>query len=125
MNMFVRIFKTAWFSKVARKAGIDDAALLDAVRQAIMGQAVDMGGGVFKKRLNQNRHRAIVLAKVGNRWVLEYLFAKQDKANIARDELQAFRKLASLYAGLSDTQVQQLLDNSDWLEIDNEQAIQK
>jgi len=125
MSIPARIFKTAWFSKAARKAGIDDVALLEAVRQTLLGQAVDMGGGVFKKRLNQNRHRAIVLSKVDNRWVLEYLFAKQDRANIARDELQAFRKLAGVYAGLSDEQVQRLLDNGDWMEIDNAQTIQK
>jgi len=119
MNAPARIFKTAWFAKAARKAGIDDAALGEAVRQSMLGQAVDLGGGVFKKRLNQNRHRAIVLAKVDGRWVLEYLFAKQDRANIARDELQAFRKLAGFYAGLSDQQVKQLLDNGDWMEISN------
>jgi len=125
MNIPARIFKTAWFAKAARKAGIDDVALLEAVRQTMLGQAVDMGGGVFKKRLNQNRHRAIVLSKMDNHWVLEYLFAKQDKANIARDELQAFRRLAGLYAGLSDEQVKQLLDNGDWMEIGNGQAIHK
>jgi len=125
MNTPIRIFKTAWFAKAARKAGIDDVALREAVQQAMRGQAVDLGGGVFKKRLNQHRHRGIVLAKMGNRWVLEYLFAKQDRANIARDELKAFRRLAGLYAGLTDAQVQQLLNNEEWMEIDHEQAIQE
>jgi len=125
MSTPLRIFKTAWFAKASRKAGIGDAALREAVRQAARGQAVDLGGGVFKKRLNHNRHRAIVLAKVADRWVLEYVFAKQDKANIARDELQAFRKLAGLYADLSDRQIQQLIDNGDWTEIEDEDAIQE
>jgi len=117
MNTSTRIFKSAWFAKAARKALIDDKALYEAVQQAMLGQAVDMGGGVFKKRLNQNRHRGIVLAKSGNRWVLEYLFAKQDKANISRDELLALRKLAARYASLTDKQVQMLLDSGDWMEI--------
>jgi len=121
----VRIFKSAWFAKAARKARIDDAALYQAVQQALLGQAVDMGGGVFKKRLNQNRHRGIVLAKSGKLWVLEYLFAKQDKANISRDELLAFRKLAALYAGLTSEQVQALLNNGDWMEISNDTTIQE
>jgi len=125
MTAFIRVFKTAWFSKAARKAGVDDVALFEAVRQVMLGQAVDMGGGVFKKRLNQNRHRVIVLAKVANRWVLEYLFAKQDKANIAHDELQTFRKLAGIYASLPEEQVQRLLDNGDWMEIGNEKIVQK
>jgi len=120
MNTPIRIFKSAWFAKAARKVLIDDAALYEAVQQAAMGQAVDMGGGVFKKRLNQNRHRGIVLAKSSNRWILEYLFAKQDKANISRDELLAFRKLAARYASLTDKQVQALLDNGAWMEITND-----
>jgi len=123
MNTPARIFKTAWFAKAARKAGIADAALRDAIEQAMRGQAVDLGGGVFKKRLNQNRHRAIVLAKVERRWVLEYLFAKQERANIARDELLHFRKVAAAYAGLTDGQVQQFLVAGDWIEIDNEQTV--
>jgi hypothetical protein len=56
--------------------------------------ADDLGGGIFKKRLNENRYRSIVLAKGGHFWVCEYLFAKKDRANIEDDELDGFRKLA-------------------------------
>jgi len=125
MNISVRIFKTAWFAKAARKARIDDAALYEAVQQTVRGQAVDMGGGVFKKRLNQNRHRGIVLSKAGNRWVLTYLFDKQDKANITQGELLDFRKLASTYADLSEERLHQLLSDGDWEELDNVKTIQK
>ena len=58
-----RAFKTAWFSKAARKARIGDPALLAAIREVIQGQADYLGGGVFKKRLNKNMHRSIVLGK--------------------------------------------------------------
>ncbi len=44
-----RIFKTAWFSKAARKAHIDDEELCEALKQMMVGQAGDLGGGVFKK----------------------------------------------------------------------------
>ncbi len=53
-----------------------------------------------KKRLNKNEHRAIILAKGGERWIYEFLFAKKDRGNIEDDELKAFRKLAADYAGL-------------------------
>ncbi len=92
-----RVFKTTWFTRAARKARIDDVALCQAVVQTVLGQADDLGGGVFKKRLNDNRHRAILLAKAGEFWVFTYLFAKQDKANIDEDELKALRALALLY----------------------------
>jgi len=92
-----RTFKTAWFAKAASKARISDRALCKAIEQVAAGQADNLGGGVFKKRLNENRHRSIVLAKAGEFWVFTYLFAKQDRANIEDDELEAFRKLAELY----------------------------
>jgi hypothetical protein len=92
-----RVFKTAWFARAARKARIYDLALCQAVAQTVRGQADDLGGGVFKKRLNDNRYRAILLTKAGEFWVFTYLFAKQDRANIDDDELKAFRALALLY----------------------------
>jgi hypothetical protein len=92
-----RVFKTAWFAKAARKARLPDAALLRAAREAAQDKADDLGGGVFKKRLGDNRYRSIVLAKSGEFWVYAYLFAKQDRGNIDEDELRAFRELAALY----------------------------
>ncbi|MGD0961087.1 MAG: type II toxin-antitoxin system RelE/ParE family toxin, partial [Methylomonas sp.] len=52
-----RIFKTAWFAKSAKKAHITYEELCLAIQQVMLGQADDLGGGVFKKRLNNNRHR--------------------------------------------------------------------
>jgi len=93
-----RVFKTAWFSKAASKARISDAALCAAIKQAMQGQAVDLGGGVFKKRLNENRHRSILITKAGQYWIYAYLFAKKDRDNIGADELAEFKKLAALYS---------------------------
>ncbi len=83
----------------------------------MLGQVDDLGGGIFKKRLNDNLHRSIILAKGGKHWVFEYLFAKKDRANIDNDELLAFRLLANSYAGLTELQVKQLLVNGDFVEI--------
>ena len=112
-----RVFKTAWFEKAARKARIGDAELRIAIREAMRGQADDLGGGVFKKRLNDNMHRSIILAKGGRYWVYAYLFAKSDRDNIADDELAGFRALAKAYAGMTDRQVEQLLQDKDLMEV--------
>ena len=112
-----RAFKTAWFARVALKAGIGDEELCSALRQAIEGQADDLGGGVFKKRLGRNRFRAILLAIRGRFWVFEYLYAKKDRANMDRAEFADFRKLAKGYSTLSDRQVGQLRQYNDWMEI--------
>jgi hypothetical protein len=83
----------------------------------MQGQADDLGGGVFKKRVHGNAHRSIILAKAGRYWVYEYLFAKQNKANIEDDELVSFRALAKAYAGLAASQIEQLLRDKEWMEI--------
>ena len=117
INSNLRAFKTARFSKDAKKAKITDVELCQAIEQVLLSQVDDLGGGVFKKRLNDNLHRSIILAKGGKYWVFEYLFAKKDRANIDNDELLAFRLLANSYAGLTELQVKQLLVNGDFVEI--------
>lgn len=122
-----RAFKTAGFAKTSKRARISDKALCEAIQQVMLGQADDLGGGVYKKRLNGNLHRSIILAKGGKYWIYEYLFAKKDRANIDGDELLAFRLLAKSYAGLTETQVGQLLAAGDFVEIchDDKTKIQK
>jgi hypothetical protein len=71
-----RAFKTAWFGEAARKARIGDPASIAAIREVVQGRADDLGGGVFKKRLNKNMHRSIVLGRGRRHWVFAYLFAK-------------------------------------------------
>ena len=115
-----RVFKTAWFSKAARKAHIADDELCSAIQQVMLGQADDLGGGVYKKRLGKNMYRSIVLAKGRQLWVYEYLFAKKDRANIGDDELEGFRELAKVYTQLSAQQVDRLLREQDWFEICNQ-----
>jgi hypothetical protein len=119
-----RILKTAWFAKEARKARIEDDELCEAVRQVMKGQADALGGGVFKKRLDKNRHRSIILARGRQYWVYVYLFAKKDRDNIDKMELSQFRKLAESYEMLSELQVEQLLKNKDFTEICYEHGAQ-
>jgi hypothetical protein len=115
-----RVFKTAWFSKAARKARIPDREICSAIRQVMLGQADDLGGGVYKKRLGRNLYRSIIVAKGGRYWVYEYLFAKKDRGNIEDEELAKFRKLAKVYGTLTERQVDELISDSSWMEICNE-----
>jgi hypothetical protein len=44
----MRIFKSRWFQRFARKEGIADAALREAVARAVKGQIdADLGGEVI------------------------------------------------------------------------------
>ena len=112
-----RAFKTAWFAKAARKALIDDDELCEAIAEVRTGQADDLGGGVFKKRLAKNRSRSIIVAKGRRYWAYAYLFAKKDRPNIDDDELRAFRKLADLYARKTDAEIETELKAKELVEI--------
>ncbi|HEX4079637.1 MAG TPA: type II toxin-antitoxin system RelE/ParE family toxin [Rhizomicrobium sp.] len=115
-----RVFKTAWFSRAARKARIADTELCEAMAEVMKGQCDDLGGGVFKKRLNKNMHRSIIAAKGARYWVYAYLFAKKDRANISPDELVEFRKLAALYAAKTPANVLKEIEAGELVEICDE-----
>ncbi len=121
-EVVARTFKTAWFAKAARKALIKDSELCAAMAAVKAGQADDLGGGVFKKRLDKNRSRSIILAKGRRYWVNAYLFAKKDRANIDDDELKAFCKLADLYAEKTDVEIDRELQAKVIVEICHDQA---
>lgn len=112
-----RVFKTSWFTKAAKKSRIQDIDLCRAIQQVMQGQADDLGGGVFKKRLHKNEYRSIILARGGCYWFYEFLFAKKDVDNIDDQELDQFRKLAKVYETLSSQQIEQLIKEKSLVEI--------
>lgn len=112
-----RAFKTSWFAKAAKKALITDDELCAAFHQILLGQCDDLGGGVYKKRLDKNRHRSIVISKGSDFWIYTYLFAKKDRANIEESELRYFRATAALYARETDAYIAQELELQQLVEI--------
>lgn len=115
-----RVFKSKLFARDARKAGIKDAELCDAVTELNSGQGNDLGGNVWKKRLNRNMHRAIAIISPRRFWLFVYLFAKKDRENIDADELAGFKKLANDASKTDEAAIGRLLRNSDFVEICDE-----
>lgn len=113
----MRIFKTKWFNREAHSHAINDEELCCAIKAALNGQVDNLGGGVFKKRLNQNRDRAIILAKGGEHWFYTFLYAKQDMSTISYRELAGFRELAKHYANLADDKLIALIRNKELVEV--------
>ena len=68
----------------------------------------DLGGSVIKQRLARKGEgksgglRSVILFRSGDRAFFVYGFAKSDRDNIRRNELQAFRKLADEMLSLDD-----------------------
>jgi hypothetical protein len=120
----MRVFKTAWFSKAASKARIQDAELCADIQEILKGQCVDLGGAVFKKRLNRNMHRSIVI-RGGCYWVYAYLFAKKDRENIDARELAGFRMLADTFANATEAIIAKALKDNELTEICHETKVQE
>lgn len=97
-----------------------DTELCRAAQELQKGQGEPLGGNVWKKRLDKNRQRSIVLNKVGKFWVFVFLFAKKDRENIAGKELEAFKRLSKDYESVDlDTltkfgEVQEICNESDY-----------
>jgi hypothetical protein len=96
-----RVFKTRHFNRWMRKTELQDVALCQAVSEMAQGLIdADLGGGVVKKRValagrgKSGGARTLVATNKGNRWFFVFGFEKNDRANIADDELQALKDLA-------------------------------
>ena len=113
----MRVFKTKWFTREARAHAIGDGELCKAIEAILQGKADNLGGGVYKKRLNKNRDRAIILAKGAEHWFYTFLYAKQDIANIDNRELAVFRELARHYSLLSEEKMAALVKRKELVEI--------
>ncbi|MCY3819135.1 MAG: type II toxin-antitoxin system RelE/ParE family toxin [Gammaproteobacteria bacterium] len=103
----MQTFKTKAFARFAKREGVQDAALREAVQRAEKGLVdADLGGGVIKQRIarrgggRSGGFRTIVLFRSGGLAFFVYGFAKSDRENLRPDELAAFRLLADRYLAL-------------------------
>ena len=108
----MRVFKSKHFSRYARKEGIENTSLADAIHEIEEG-LVDavLGGGLVKKRVaregsgKSSGYRTIIAFSSGQRSLFLYGFAKSDRDNVGVDELRELRKLAQLFLGLNDEEI--------------------
>ena len=80
----MRIFKTKWFVRFARKQGIGDADLRAAVDRAVAGMIdADLGGGVIKQRIarpgegKSGGFRSMVLFRAGEKAFFRVRLSKE------------------------------------------------
>ena len=123
----MRIFKSRWFQRFARKEGIADAALREAVARAEKGQIdADLGGEVIKQRIarpGQGRsrgYRTIILFRRGAKAFFVYGFSKSRRANIDDDEEQQFKEAAKIVLSLTEKALAARLQEGDFVEAKSE-----
>jgi len=117
--MPARVYKTRQFARDASKRRIGDAELCQAISEVEAGRAENLGGGVYKKRLNDNMDRALIVAKVDRFWIFVHLFQKSDRANISPDLLSQLKRLSKSYAALDENEIAALTSAGTLLEICN------
>jgi len=105
------------FGRFARKEGIRDQKLADAIREIEKGlHDGDLGGGLIKKRVaragegKRGGYRAIIVYRKRTRAVFLYGFAKSEKENLDPVELREYQKLAQVYLRLRETDIDKVLE---------------
>ncbi len=120
----MKVFKTKWFRRFARREGISDETLCDAVRRAERGKIdANLGGGVIKQRIarkGQGRsggYRSVIVYRGEDRAIFVFGFAKSDREDLKPDELKDLRKLAILLLAYDADQVEKAVVKGELWEV--------
>ncbi len=97
----MKVFKTRTFHRFYLKSGISDASLCEAVIRLLRGQVdAELGGGLVKQRIarpNEGRSggfRSVIVYLAGRSATFAFGFAKNERSNINKTELAAFKLFA-------------------------------
>jgi len=120
----VRVFKTKWFARFARREGVNDKKLVVAIQEAEDGlNDGDLGGFLIKKRVarvgagKRSGYRTIIVYRAKKRAVFVYGFAKSAADNINDVELSEYQRLAQIYLGFSDADIEKALKAGELQEV--------
>ena len=112
----MRIFKTKWLSRFARRQRVTDRSLIEAIERASRGSIdVDLGGGIIKQQVarpGQGRsggYRMLIAYVAAERAVFLYAFAKNERDNISPDELLTLREIAATWLAADAARIAQAL----------------
>jgi len=120
----LRVFKTRWLARFARRERITDVNLLEAVERAERGIIdADLGGGLIKQRVarrGQGRSggfRMILVYRTEDRAVFLYGFAKSERENVEPKELADLRLIAAEFLAADEDEFAEIISQEDLQEI--------
>ena len=128
----MRVFKSRWFQRFARKEAIADSALIEAAARVEKGQIdAALGGGVIKQRIGRagqgksKGYRTIIFFRRDEiarttRAFFVYGFAKSQRANLDEYEDEQFKEAAKHVLALTDKQLEERLMRGDFVEVKSE-----
>ena len=119
-----RIFKTRTFQRWMRKTHLTDIALCQAVEEMANGLIdADLGNGLVKKRValsgkgKRGGLRVLLATNREGRWVFIFGFAKKDRDNVTKTEIEALRGITSSVLAWTSDQLKTALTDGIFLEI--------
>jgi len=125
MPVIQSFFLSREFVRAARRGGVTDDALCEALDRAEAGNIdADLGGGLIKQRVarpgmgRSGGYRTIIAYRRRGRAIFLHLFAKNRKSNLTRVELEDLKDIAKPLMRLSDEQLRELAAARGWREVE-------
>jgi hypothetical protein len=120
----MKVYQTKWFERWARKQGLRETDLCNAVKKMASGlYEADLGGGLFKKRIaragqgKRSGFRTLLATNLGDRWFFVYGFPKNERSNIDKDEEKALKRLSSHLLSLNPSEINQAQRSQELVEV--------
>ena len=115
---------TKHFSKWASKQEISKNELLKALSELEKGNfEANLGGYLYKKRIRfegrgkSGSGRTVICYRKQDKALFIHGFAKNDKSNLSKKELYAFKELAKILLGLSSSEIEKAIENGDFIKV--------
>jgi len=115
---------TKHFSRWVAKQKIPKRELANALTEVVVGNfEANLGGYLFKKRIRfegqgkSGGGRIIICYKKGDRAIFIHGFAKNEKLNLSKKELIAFKELSKILLRLSPKELEIAIENKDLIEV--------
>jgi len=115
---------TKHFSKWAAKQKIPKRELTNTLAELAVGNfEANLGGNLYKKRIHFEGHgksgsgRTILCYKKDDRAIFVHGFAKNEKSNLSKKELIAFKELSKILLSLSPKEIEIAIKNKDLIEV--------
>lgn len=124
----MRVFKTRWFARFAKREQITDKSLREAIKRAERGLIdADLGGGLIKQRVARSGqgksggYRTLVAYRSKHRAIFIYGFAKSEQENVRPDELISFRRAGDYWLSVDAVTISKAREDGAIQEVDDGQ----
>ena len=115
---------TKHFSKWLSKQKVSEKDLSAALSELQVGYfEASLGGHLYKKRIRfegqgkSGSGRTIICYKKDDRAIFIHGFAKNEKSNLSKKELQVFKELSKILLGFSVAEITIAIENGDFIEV--------